>query len=182
LKIGRVEQPVDSPRLAQPSDVAIVGMAALFPGAPDVRTFWENTLRGHDAITEVPPERWDWRLYYDADPKAPDKIVSRWGGFVPDVPFDPLRYGMPPSSLPSIEPVQLLLLEATRAAIEDAGYSDRPFDRERTAVVLGMGGGAAQLAMGYAFRSYLPMLDTVEPGAGRDALRACERLLPEWTE
>ena len=172
-------RPADAPR---PSDVAIVGMSAIMPGAGDVRTFWENTLKGVDAITEVPADRWDWRLYYDPDPKAPDKIVSKWGGFVPDVPFDPLRYGMPPSSLPSIEPVQLLLLEATRAAIEDAGYADQPFERGRTAVVLGMGGGAAQLAMGYAFRSYLPMLDTVRPGAGRDALEACKGLLPEWTE
>ena len=167
---------------SRPSDIAIVGMSAIMPGAADVRTFWENTLRGFDAITEIPGDRWDWRLYYDADPKAPDKIISKWGGFVPEIPFDPLRYGMPPTSLPSIEPVQLLLLEATRAAIEDAGYSDRPFARERTAVVLGMGGGAAQLAMGYAFRSYLPMLDTVTPGAGADALQACQGLLPEWTE
>ena len=173
--------PVDA-KASRPSDVAIVGISAIMPGAGDVRTWWENTLNGVDAITEVPADRWDWRLYYDADPKAPDKVVSKWGGFVPDVPFDPLRYGMPPSSLPSIEPVQLLLLEATRAAIDDAGYADRPFARERTAVVLGMGGGAAQLAMGYAFRSYLPMLDAVMPGAGTEALRACAGLLPEWTE
>ena len=92
---------------------------------------------------------------------------------MPDVPFDPLRYGMPPTSLPSIEPVQLLVLEAVRAALDDAGYADRPFPRERTAVVLGMGGGAAQLAMGYAFRSYLPMLETVAPEAGKAAREAC---------
>ena len=132
---------------------------------------------GHDAITEVPADRWDWRLYYDADPKAPDKITSKWGGFVPEVPFDPLRYGMPPTSLPSIEPLHLLTLEAVRAALDDAGYRDRPFPRERTAVVLGAGGGAAQLAMGYAFRSYLPLLDTVIPGAGREALGAVRRAL-----
>ena len=45
-----------------------------------------------------------------------------------------------------------------------------------------MGGGAAQLAMGYAFRSYLPMLDTVMPEAGRQAMQSCQGLLPEWTE
>ncbi|HEV3163691.1 MAG TPA: beta-ketoacyl synthase N-terminal-like domain-containing protein, partial [Isosphaeraceae bacterium] len=166
----------------QPSDVAIVGMAALFPGAGDVRTFWENTLNGHDAITEIPADRWDWRLYYDADPKAPDKITSKWGGFLPEVPFDPLRYGMPPTSVPSIEPMQLLTLEVVRAALDDAGYRDRPFPRERTAVVLGAGGGAAQLAMGYAFRSYLPLLDTLIPGGGQEALRQAGQVLPEWTE
>ena len=165
-----------------PSAVAIVGMSAIMPGAGDVRTLWENTLRGIDAITEVPADRWDWRLYYDADPKAPDKITSKWGGFVPDTHFDPLRYGMPPSSVPSIEPMQLLTLEAVRAALDDAGYATRPFDRERTAVVLGAGGGAAQLAMGYAFRSYLPMLDQALPGAGSALLEQVAPLLPEWTE
>ncbi len=166
----------------QPSDVAIIGMSAVFPGAASVTRFWSNTLRGVDAITEVPPDRWDWRLYYDADPKAPDKIVSKWGGFLPDVAFDPLRYGMPPSSLASIEPAQLLALEVVRTALADAGYAERPFRREQTAVVLGMGGGAAQLAMGYAFRSYLPMLDTVLPGGGKQAIESCQGLLPEWTE
>jgi acyl transferase domain-containing protein/NAD(P)H-dependent flavin oxidoreductase YrpB (nitropropane dioxygenase family) len=165
-----------------PAAIAIVGMAAVLPGAADVATFWRNSLRGTDAIIEVPSDRWDWRTYYDPDPKAPDKIYSRWGGFLPDVPFDPLRYGMPPSSLPSIEPAQLLALEIARRALEDAGYAHRPFPRDRTAVVLGMGGGAAQVAMGYAFRSYLPMLDSVSPGAGRTAMEACDGLLPEWTE
>src|SRR5207245_7998335 len=103
-------------------------------------------------------------------------------GFVPEVPFDPLRYGMPPTSLPSIEPLHLLTLEVVRAALDDAGYRHRPFPRERTAVVLGAGGGAAQTAMGYAFRSYLPLLDTVLPGGGREALRQTGHVLPEWTE
>lgn len=170
------------PERVAPSDIAIIGMSAIVPGAADVRTFWENTLQGVDAITEIPADRWDWRVYYDADPKAPDKITSKWGGFVPEIPFDPLRYGMPPTSLPSIEPLHLLTLEAVRAAIDDAGYRDRAFPRERTAVVLGAGGGAAQLAMGYAFRSYLPMLDTVAPGAGRAAMEQCGSLLPDWTE
>ncbi len=167
---------------ARPSDIAIIGMAAIVPGASEVRRFWENTLSGHDAITEIPADRWDWRLYYDADPKAPDKITSRWGGFVPEIPFDPLHYGMPPASLPSIEPMHLLTLEVVRSALDDAGYGVRPFPRERTAVVLGAGGGAAQLSMGYAFRSYLPLLDTVIPGAGTEGLKQCAKLLPEWTE
>jgi acyl transferase domain-containing protein/NAD(P)H-dependent flavin oxidoreductase YrpB (nitropropane dioxygenase family) len=166
----------------RPSDIAIVGMAAVFPGAESVARFWSNTIQGVDAIIEVPPDRWDWRLYYDPDPKAPDKIVSKWGGFLPDIPFDPLRYGMPPSSLPSIEPAQLIALEVVRSALADAGYAERPFPREQTAVVLGMGGGAAQLAMGFAFRSYLPMLETVLPSSGRQAIESCKGLLPEWTE
>ena len=61
--------------------------------------------------------------YFDPDPTARDKVYSRWGGFLDDVPFDPVRYGIPPSSLPSIEPLQLLTLEVVRAALDDAGYA-----------------------------------------------------------
>ncbi len=168
----------------KPSEVAIVGMACLMPGADSLRTFWENVLGRVDAVTEIPADHWDWRLYYDPDPRAKDKITSKWGGFLGDVPFDPLAFGMPPNSLASIEPVQLLVLEAVRRALADAGYADRPFDRERTAVVLGAGGGAAQLAIAYSFRSCLPMLATV-PGLREQAaeiVRKADAILPEWTE
>ena len=57
-----------------------------------------------------------------------------------------------------------------------------PFSPRTDGVVLGMGGGAAQLAMGFAFRSYLPMLDTVLPAGGKQAIESCQGLLPEWTE
>jgi acyl transferase domain-containing protein/NAD(P)H-dependent flavin oxidoreductase YrpB (nitropropane dioxygenase family)/NAD(P)-dependent dehydrogenase (short-subunit alcohol dehydrogenase family) len=175
---------VEPPPAQQPSDVAVIGMACFLPGADSLRAFWENVLGKVDAITEVPADHWDWRLYYDPDPKAPDKISSRWGGFLADMPFDPLAFGMPPNSLHSIEPVQLYVLEAVRRALADAGYAERPFDRERTAVVLGAGGGAAQLATAYCLRSYLPMLATVPSLAEQaaDIVRQAEPLLPQWTE
>ena len=168
-------------RRPRPSEIAIVGMASILPNASDVKTFWRNTLHGVDAITEVPDDRWNWRLYYDADPKAPDRITSRWGGFVPDVPFDPLEYGMPPTSLPSIEPLHLLTLEVVRAALADAGIAIG-HSPARTRPRARRGGRRGQLAMGYAFRSYLPLLDTVLPGAGVEALAAAGKHLPEWTE
>ena len=158
-----------------PFDVAIVGMACLLPKAPDAQTFWENILARVDAVSEVPSERWSCERYFDADPAARDKIYSRWGGFLDDVVFDPLRYGMPPASIRSIEPLQLLALEVARAALDDAGYLDRPFPRERTAVIFGAGGGVADLGHRYAIRAGLPMvLDDVP----EDVLAG----LPEWTE
>ena len=91
--------------------------------------------------------------YFDADRTAKDKIYSRWGGFIDDVPFDPVAYGMPPNSLRSIEPLQLLALATATAALADAGYAERPFARERTSVILGAGGGGASLGIGYTVRS-----------------------------
>ena len=75
------------------------GLGCILPGAADLAAFWANILDKVDAITEIPAERWDWREYYDPDRAARDKVYSRWGGFVDDVPFDPLAFGMPPNSL-----------------------------------------------------------------------------------
>ena len=159
----------------RPCDIAVVGMACILPKAPNLETYWQNILNKVDAITEIPSDRWDWRRYFDADPKAPDKVYSRWGGFLDDISFDPVRYGIPPTSLPFIEPLQLLTLEAVREALDDAGYLDKPFDRQHASVILGVGGGVADLGHRYALRAGLPMvMDEVPPAVFAG--------LPEWTE
>ncbi|WP_287300960.1 polyketide synthase [Okeania sp. SIO2F5] len=127
------------------------------------------------AITEIPSYRWDWRLYYDSNRHARDKVYSKWGGFLDDVPFDPLEFGIPPKSLKSIEPLQLLTLEAVLRVLENAGYANRNFDRENTSVILGAGGGIADLGQQYATRSEIPRF------VGEVTEQTKERL-PEWTE
>ena len=92
----------------EPADIAIIGVGTILPGACDARSYWDNIVNGVDAITEIPPERWDHRLHFDAERSTRDHVYSRWGGFVDDVEFDPLRFGMPPNTLRSIEPFQLL--------------------------------------------------------------------------
>ena len=156
LGIAEVEprEPADAP----PLDIAIVGMACMFPGSPDLASFWANVVAGADAITEVPAERWDPSLYYAPEATgraAGDRTPSKWGGFLPHIPFDPLRYGIPPSSLASIEPVQLLALEAAHRALVDAGYERRDFDRSRAAVVFGAEAGG-DLSSATALRALLP--------------------------
>jgi acyl transferase domain-containing protein/NAD(P)H-dependent flavin oxidoreductase YrpB (nitropropane dioxygenase family)/NAD(P)-dependent dehydrogenase (short-subunit alcohol dehydrogenase family) len=168
----------------EPCDVAIIGMACYYPRASGLAEYWQNILDRVQAVTEIPETHWDWRLYYDPNPRARDKIISKWGGFLQDIPFDPLAFGITPNSLHSIEPLQLFLLEASRRALADAGYSDRPFPRERTASILGIGGGGSPLAVQYGFRTCLPLLETV-PGLALDSdelMEKCRPLMPEWTE
>lgn len=160
---------------SRPFDVAIVGMSCLLPKAPNVRTYWDNILNKVNAVTEVPPDRWDWRKYFDPEPGVADRVRSKWGGFLDSIRFDPARYGMPPNSLASIEPLQLLTLEVVRAALADAGYEGRRLPNERTAVVLGVGGGIADLGQQYAVRSALPTLTDSVPEAWLSKLAT-------WTE
>src|SRR5439155_2282426 len=103
-----------------------------------------------------------------------DRTRSKWGGFLPKVPFDALRYGIPPSSLPSIEPVQLLALETAQRALEDGGYGHADFDRSRVAVVFGAEAGS-DLSNAAVLRTVLPAY----LGAVPDELRA---QMPPLTE
>jgi acyl transferase domain-containing protein/NAD(P)H-dependent flavin oxidoreductase YrpB (nitropropane dioxygenase family)/NAD(P)-dependent dehydrogenase (short-subunit alcohol dehydrogenase family)/acyl carrier protein len=163
-----------------PADIAVIGMGCILPGAPDLESFWTNILGKVDAVSEVPADRWDWRRYFDPERSAKDKVYSRWGGFVDDVLLEPIPLGMPPNTLNSIEPFQLLGLMVARSAIQDAGYEDRPFPRERTGVIFGAGGGGGDLSVGYTVRSSLPQLFGAE-----DAAEITEELgasLPTWTE
>ncbi|WP_103350963.1 type I polyketide synthase [Amycolatopsis sp. CA-128772] len=141
---ARAEEPAAE---ADSRDIAIIGMACTFPGARDLDAFWSNILRGTDAVTEVPRDRWDPDVYFG-------QSTSKWGGFLPAVDVDPLAYGIPPSAMGSIDPAQLVSLETARRALADAGYADREFDREHTSVVFGAEAGG-DLANAGTLRSLL---------------------------
>src|SRR5205814_10059310 len=160
---------------ARPVDVAIVGIASVLPKANSTQEYWENILNKVDAITEIPSHRWDWRLYFDADRHAKDKIYSKWGGFLDDMAFDPTRYGMPPKSIESVDPMQLMALEVARRTLEDAGYHEKAFNRERASVIVGASGGTGDVGSQYGLRSELPRFQGSLPADVADRL-------PEWTE
>jgi|HubBroStandDraft_1064217.scaffolds.fasta_scaffold00052_11 acyl transferase domain-containing protein/acyl carrier protein len=102
--------------------IAVVGLAGTYPGAPDIDALWDNLAAGRRGIGEVPPDRWDWRRYFD--PAREDRSYSRWGGFIADVDkFDPLVFGIAPREAKLIDPQQRLFLEAAWAVLEDAGYT-----------------------------------------------------------
>jgi acyl transferase domain-containing protein/NADP-dependent 3-hydroxy acid dehydrogenase YdfG len=118
--------------------IAVVGIAALMPGARDTAEFWRNIVTGRDLVTEVPPGRWPAEEFYDPDPATPDTTYSRRGAFLPDIEFDPLAHGLPPSTLAAVDPAQLLGLTVADALLADLGRNlAAPLDRERVSVILG---------------------------------------------
>ncbi|MER7795706.1 beta-ketoacyl synthase N-terminal-like domain-containing protein, partial [Streptomyces sp. NPDC097640] len=124
--------------------VAIVGMAVLLPGAPDLETYWHNLVTGVNAITEVPAQRWDAEFYVPGSgrgPAAADRVYCRRGGFVDGLAeVEVTRFGIMPASVPGTEPDQLIALHVAAAAVADAGGEERLPDRGRVGVVLGRGG------------------------------------------
>jgi acyl transferase domain-containing protein/SAM-dependent methyltransferase len=108
-------------------DIAVIGMACRFPGADDYRQLWVNLLNATNSITEIPPNRWDWRPYFGELGIEINKSRSKWGGFIHDADkFEPEFFGISPREAVWMDPQQRIALELTWQCLEDAGY--RPAD------------------------------------------------------
>jgi acyl transferase domain-containing protein len=119
--------------------IAIVGIGCRFPGANGPDEFWNLLHDGVDAITEVPPERWNVDDLYDADSRTPGKMITRWGGFLDNVDrFDREFFGISPREASAIDPQQRLLLETTWEALEDAGQIRTALAGSDTGVFVGI--------------------------------------------
>jgi len=121
-------------------DIAIVGMACLFAGAPNLHTYWQNIISKFDAVSDPPADEWDPALFYDPESKSNDRVYCKRGGYIGDLShFRPLDFGIMPVTVDGGEPDQWLALRVAQEALADAGYSELTKEHERTEVILGKG-------------------------------------------
>ena len=128
-----------SPPPAAP--IAIIGMACRFPGAPDLRSYWQLITEQRCAACEVPPDRWNADAFFDPTGETPGKMSVRWAAFIdnPDQ-FDPQFFGITPREAVRMDPQQRLLLEVAWEAMENAGRPADEMAGTRTGVFVGIGG------------------------------------------
>ncbi|MGV9675840.1 type I polyketide synthase [Nocardia sp. NPDC003482] len=108
------------------SDIAIVGIGCRFAGgidSPD--TFWEFVLDKRDGVVDMPADRWDYRRYYDPEPRTPGRSYTKRGAFMTIDPweFDPDFFGISAREATQLDPQQRLMLEVTWEALDDAGVA-----------------------------------------------------------
>jgi len=149
--------------------IAIVGMACMFPGAPDLDAYWQNILGKVDSTTDPPPEAWDADVYYDPEFTDTDRTYCKRGGYLGSLArFDPLAHGIPPVAVGG-EPDQWLALQVATDALADAGMSElSQAVRERTTIVLGKGtylngGNAVAVQRGLVVGQTIELLRQLEP-------------------
>ena len=122
--------------------IAIIGAGCRFPGADSLAAFWALLDQGIDAVTEVPDDRFTKARYLHPKTAAgttePGTTYTFAAGTIGDVSqFDPPAFNLSPREAQEMDPQQRILLEVTRAAIEDAGWSADRLAGSQTGVFVG---------------------------------------------
>ncbi|WP_327301294.1 SDR family NAD(P)-dependent oxidoreductase [Streptomyces goshikiensis] len=100
-------------RTDEAEPIAVVGMAGMFPGSPDLGSFWSHLAQGHDLITRAPSERFP----------GSDGTAPYWGGFLDGVDlFDAGFFQITPREARVMDPQHRLFLQTVWSAVEEAGY------------------------------------------------------------
>jgi acyl transferase domain-containing protein/surfactin synthase thioesterase subunit/acyl carrier protein len=120
-------------------NIAIIGVGCRFPSAENLESFWHLLSNGADAITEVPPERWNVNAFYAPEPATPGKMNTRCGGFLKQVDrFDASFFGIAPREVERMDPQQRLFLEVAWEALENAGLAPDKLTGSQTGVYVGV--------------------------------------------
>ncbi|WP_299006127.1 type I polyketide synthase, partial [uncultured Shewanella sp.] len=144
--------------------IAIVGMASLFAHSRYLDQFWDLISDQIDGITDVPSSHWQAEDYFDTNKSAPDKTYCKRGGFLPEVDFNPMEFGLPPNLLELTDTSQLLSLLVAKDVLADAGITNTS-DKSHIGITLGVGGGQ-KISHSLATRLQYPVLKKVFKESG----------------
>ncbi|WP_327373442.1 acyltransferase domain-containing protein [Streptomyces sp. NBC_01216] len=110
-----------TPHEAEPA-IAVIGMAARFPGADTVEEFWDLLAQGRESIRPITDEEF---LAAGGDAaRLTDPDLVRMASVVDGIErFDAAFFGYGPAEAAVIDPQQRLLLECAYHALEEAGYA-----------------------------------------------------------
>lgn len=140
IEIRQLRAAAEEADLRRREPIAVVGVGLRFPGgAVDRRSYWRILRDGVDTITTVPADRWDAEGFYDPDPDAPGKMVTKEGGFLHGVDrFDASFFGISHREAASIDPQQRLLLATAWEALEDANIPPESLFGDSAGVFVGI--------------------------------------------
>ncbi len=120
------------------TDVAVIGLSCVFPGAQDAHTFWQNIVNKVDSTQSAPADRIDPVHFSDATSPV-DRFYCQRGGFISDYEFDPTAFGILPLAVEGTEPDHLLTLDLVQKALEDAGVLQKGISLKKTGIIIGKG-------------------------------------------
>jgi acyl transferase domain-containing protein len=164
--------------------IAIIGMAGVFPESESLRDYWNKIVKGEYCIIDVPDSHWPIDDYYDENPQSGDKIYCKKGGFMPDLDFDPVEYGVPPNIMEAMDPSQIYSLHVAKNALMDAGIDLKTADKDRIGVILGSS-TAKTLCEPLVSRMQHPLIKRVLKSSGlsdEQSQNICDKINASYVE
>jgi 3-oxoacyl-(acyl-carrier-protein) synthase/acyl carrier protein len=117
--------------LTDRKEVAIIGIAGLFPGSSDLESLFEQLKSGTDWVRKLTENRL-------TDARCNPGKNYRPLGYLDAVDkFDHSFFGISKSEAEAIDPVQRLLLELVYTAFEDGGIGPENFQTEKISLYIG---------------------------------------------
>ena len=115
--------------------IAVVGMDGIFPGSPDLDTFWKNIVQGIDQSAPVPENRWI-SSFSDRlrSVLTPDHTYSSHACLINGFSFDPHLFSLDANLTQHLDPGHQLTLTAGKRAVERCMTA--PVDPNRVDVIL----------------------------------------------
>ncbi|GKU21541.1 unnamed protein product [Fusarium langsethiae] len=124
------------------SKIAIVAMSGRFPDAANLSEFWDLLYQGRDVHQQIPEDRFNAELHYDATGRRKNTSKVMNGCFIKKPGFFDARFfNMSPKEAEQSDPGQRMALETAYEALEMAGIvPDRTpsTQRDRVGVFYGM--------------------------------------------
>ena len=117
-------------------DIAIVGLACRFAGAPDVASFWRNIVDNKSAISDH-PNPLATRVLDPASPRF-DRLHTQRGGYLRELnTFTPGAFGLSADALAGANPDQFMALQLAAEALRQAGIARTTLPAGRAGLVIG---------------------------------------------
>jgi amino acid adenylation domain-containing protein len=117
------------------TDIAIIGMSCHFPGAKNIRSFWENLKNGVESISQLN----DLEIVREGEDvdMLKDPQYVKVNSFIEDKEyFDSAFFNFRPDEAELMDPQIRKFFEICWAAVEDAGYSV-PADKHKIGLFAG---------------------------------------------
>jgi amino acid adenylation domain-containing protein len=125
-----LEEQTLSPTRQAEHDIALIGLAGRFPGAPNLETFWQNLQEGRESITFFSDEELLSAGIDSATLNHPHYVKAN--GMLSEVEsFDATFFDFSPKEAEVTDPQHRLFLECAVEALENAGIAQ---DNDKSSV------------------------------------------------
>lgn len=120
-------------------EIAVIGMAAKFPGADNTDEFWDIVKKGADCIGEFPDNgRKEDLEQFIFGKKGGQRIEYEKGAYLSAIDlFDYRFFRLSLNEAVCMNPAQRLFLETAWHSIEDAGYTKEALAGSKTGIFVG---------------------------------------------